>query len=282
MKRHSSNQHPTNTSLSYYAQDNPVKDINTNPKEHIMTHLTNKLIQTALLASGLFLFSACGGGGTGEGSIDMAEYQPSSNMVKHYALLKKEGLAALRERRVIETIILNHIDGHTIINKNERQEELDGTLINTHSNQDIVYENNISSNAFGQDIERYVNLGDSIMGDPRELPIEIIDDDGHHVPVMLECTYTDELVDLNFGEVAYEGEIIETECEFSSAPFVLAGEQRQFHVSSYNYQKKGIGTIAQKYAFCKQDANIWSDLDMRSCPADKTTFEIKLLDPADS
>jgi len=249
-----------------------------------MTHFTNKLIQTALLTSGLFLFSACGGG-DGEGSIDVAAYLPANDMIKHYEIIDFNGTNTTRQR-LTETITvdINAVDGHTVIDTEQRAEETDGTLIGIpRLQQDHIYDTYISSAEFNIDIDRFMNLGDSIFGEPVEISsFSIIADDGTAVPIMADCIYKSQHTDLPIDGIDYGEDFLETECTFSSDPVIVDGVQRQFHITSSMYQKKGIGTVFTKIAWCKVAPQILSDLDMGNCDENKTVYSIQLLDPADS
>jgi len=250
-----------------------------------MTRFTHPLFQTTLLISGLFLLSACGGGGGGTGSIDIAAYLPSDSMTKHYEVVSKYSPADPNRYTLEETIsvALNAIDGHTVIETETQEKTLDGLLIGeVQSKQDNVYDLSVDSSDFGDGLDRYVDLGDSLFGGPKVLPAFITADDGTAVPIMLDCIYRSQPTELPVEGVDYGDDFLELECTMSSDLVTVGGEQRQFHVSNYIYYKRGIGTVLAKSAWCEVDTQIRSDLNMDSCPEEKISYTLQLLDPADS
>jgi len=249
-----------------------------------MTRFTHPLFQITLLLSSLFLLSACGGGGGG-GSIDVAAYLPSDDMTKHYELLEKNAPAVQERYAIIETITVNHsaADGHIFIETMQQKQTRDGANIgDPQLSQDDIYDFVIDSSSFGDGLDRYVSLGDSLFGGPKTLPAFITADDGTAVPITIDCIYKSQPTELPIEGIDYGDDFLELECTTSSELVTVGGEQRQFHVSNHIYYKRNIGTILSKSTWCEVDTQIRSDLDMDSCPEEKISYILQLLDPADS
>lgn len=252
-----------------------------------MKLLTRKFVQTALLSSSLVFLSACGGGSGGtEGSIDMAEYLPSVDMTKHYGFFERSGAERLQESEVIETITIAEIDGHTVVSTHSETREPDGSLRNSIDYNDTVNDTNITGHTLGYgSAERFVNLGDSLLGGAIELfPSGIETDDGN-VSVFLDCKIIEKMESVSFGELAYEGEILKIECTMGTEhSFVIGGVTKNFNIVEKMYLKKDIGTIAASLVFCQTEiGGVSSDPDdMAACPVGKDYMQIKLLDPEDS
>jgi hypothetical protein len=224
-----------------------LTEINTNPKEHIMTHLTNKLIQTALLTFGLFLLSACGNyTGDGIGEIDLSEYMPSENMDKVYRIVKGDDTSDINTT-ILHRVSRNTIDGHAEIQTKE-----DGWIIKKSTINDI----NISTWDYTKTIpqvgvrtitDRYVDIGDRIF----------------------ESCFADALIDTmtkeGYDRYTYDGDILKIKCGYGN------------HIS-YSYLMRGIGVIAEISDDCMSaDGARVESSETDTCPAERRRHTYKFL-----
>ena len=210
-----------------------------------MKHFTKKLIQTALLTSGIFLLSACGDStGDGIGAIDMATYLPTHAISKEYLITGSEAPDSVKKY----TIRVGVIDGNRMISTFDRT----GILL---LKQTKITDINITTT-------NYIPLLASETSD-RHLDI----DDLAFKVVFTPC-YVDSLIEtLTKDGHTYTGDILKIRCE------------RTAKDTSYTYLMKDIGMIAEIDDDCMSaDGTRVEHSDLETCPAGRIRYRYTFLD----
>jgi len=209
-----------------------------------MKHFTGKLIQTALLTSGLFLFSACGNStGDGIGGIDMAAYLPTHTMSKEYFITGSDTPDAVKEYM----IRVGEIDGNRVIST------FDDTGILLLSQTKITDINITTTNYIpllaSETSDRYLDIGD--------LAFKVI---------FTPC-YVDSQIDTFTKEGhTYTGDIVKIRCERTTEDI------------SYTYLMKDIGMIAEIDDDCMSaDGTRVESSHIDTCPADRIRYRYRFL-----